>query len=93
MYHVLTDEEFDEYRNVLTELKNLKRWRETVEKSATEYIDERAAHDGLFVRRYGHEYKVSCNRMDPKSRGYCDWCPLAWIFPECPAGRARDFSK
>jgi hypothetical protein len=93
MYHVLTDEEFQEYQNKLSELENLKRWRGNVEKDAVKYIDERAIRDGLFVKRNGYEFKVSCNRIDLKNSGYCDVCPLAWIFPECPTGRTRDFSK
>jgi hypothetical protein len=97
MYHVLTDEEFQEYKNVLSEFDKIKRWKSEIEKNAVYYIEDRVIFHKISIksdRHSGQMYQLECFQKDPKNHGYCDMCPLAWIFHgECPTGREKHFSK
>jgi hypothetical protein len=79
MTHIFTDEEYQGYRHDLEALKELQEWKAHIEERA---ID--CAKNNSFV--------------DTPCRGdthnfVCDDCAIAWIFPDCPIGKVRRFSK
>jgi hypothetical protein len=77
MTHVFSDEEYQEYLTLKNTAEEQKRWIDNIKENARHYIQRKE-------RVCWHEEKY---------RGYCDECPLGWIFPECPFGREMSFSK
>jgi hypothetical protein len=94
MTHCLPDEEFKEYQDTLQKVKELSEWKKEVEDRAVDYISRRAQFEQLSIRSdfwHGFTAPVAC-RYDVDG-DYCDMCPLARIFPKCPTGRQKAFSK
>jgi hypothetical protein len=82
MTHILDDNEYIHYMDLIKENNELLQWKKSVLQSACKYIK-----GGLYKEEY------ICSRLEADSRGVCDHCPLAWIFPECPLGKEKYFSK
>jgi hypothetical protein len=95
MTHTFTDREYENYLKYLGELDELREWKDNVISGAKRYM-ESAKESLLITNKLSNNITAELACWHDKSavyKGYCDWCPLGWIFPKCPLGREKNYSK
>jgi hypothetical protein len=95
MTHTFTDEEYQEYLKRMEELDGLREWKARIISGATQYMEGAKGRFAITDKWFNNTTVdlVCWHEEAGIGKGYCDWCPLGWIFHECPFGRERNYSK
>jgi hypothetical protein len=93
MLYILDDQEYRAYKQGMKELDELLEWKSDVISSAIRYMERAKTDLTITDKNSNRTQDLVCWYEEFESGGFCDMCPLGWIFPECPFGRKKRFSK
>jgi hypothetical protein len=93
MTHIFSDEEYQEYLNLKNTVKEQEHWINDVKENAKQYMKHAKGKIAITDKIFNHTEDLICWHEEDEIEGYCNMCPIGWIFPECPFGRTMSYSK